>query len=91
MSSQVQWAWALPLVAAHALVAMQHVPLCCPAAGLSGGGTAADWARGLACGRGATVITIHWLLMGVLPAVVMRAIDSVLRRQFVRQLSSSCS
>ena len=88
----MQWAWALPLVAVHALLAMQHLPACCSAAaatdGFDGG---AGWAAVFACGHGAAAVAAHWLLMAVLPAVVMRAMDGALRRRFLRQPGGSCA
>jgi hypothetical protein len=88
----VQWAWALPLVAAHALLAVQHLPPCCSAASaIDGIGGRGSWAAGYACGRGAAAVAAHWLLMALLPAVVMRAVDAGLRRQFLRQPAGSCA
>lgn len=81
---------ALPLAAFHALLAMQHLPPMCDDVAGAASTPAADWAAGLACRRGAAAAAVHWVAMGLLPALLMRAIDGAQRRRFVQQLSSSC-
>ena len=70
---------------------MQHLPPCCFAAGATDGFDGGDgWFAGFACSRGAAAVATHWLLVALLPAVLMRAMDGALRQRFLRQPTTSC-